>query len=72
MLVFIPQTKVNIHYFDSEEIEKNGADCLSNMSAVLVPGGFGIRGIEGKVEAVRYARENNLPYLGICLGCRSL
>jgi len=62
------QTKVNIHYFDSEEIEKNSADCLSNMSAVLVPGGFGIRGIEGKVEAVRYARENNLPYLGICLG----
>jgi len=62
------QTKVNIHYFDSEEIENNGADCLSNMSAVLVPGGFGIRGIEGKVEAVRYARENNLPYLGICLG----
>jgi CTP synthase len=62
------ETKVNIHYFDSEEIEKNGADCLSNMSAVLVPGGFGIRGIEGKIEAVRYARENNLPYLGICLG----
>jgi len=62
------QTKVNIHYFDSEEIEKNSADCLSKMSAVLVPGGFGIRGIEGKVEAVRYARENNLPYLGICLG----
>ena len=62
------QTKVNIYYFDSEDIEKNGADCLSNMSAVLVPGGFGIRGIEGKVEAVRYARENNLPYLGICLG----
>ena len=62
------ETKVNIHYFDSEEIEKNGADCLSNMSAVLVPGGFGIRGIEGKVEAVRYARENNVPYLGICLG----
>ncbi len=47
------ETKVNIHYFDSEEIEKNGADCLSNMSAVLVPGGFGTRGIEGKVEAVR-------------------
>ncbi len=62
------ETKVNIHYFDSEEIEKNGADCLGNMSAVLVPGGFGIRGIEGKVEAVRYARENNVPYLGICLG----
>jgi CTP synthase len=62
------ETKVNIHYFDSEEVEKNGADCLSNMSAVLVPGGFGTRGIEGKIEAVRYARENNLPYLGICLG----
>lgn len=62
------QTKVNIHYFDSEEIEKNGAECLSEMSAILVPGGFGLRGIEGKIEAVRYARENNVPYLGICLG----
>jgi CTP synthase len=62
------QTKVNIHYFDSEDIEKNGSDCLSEMSAILVPGGFGLRGIEGKIEAVRYARENNVPYLGICLG----
>jgi CTP synthase len=62
------QTKVNIHYFDSEEIEKNGSECLSEMSAILVPGGFGLRGIEGKIEAVRYARENNVPYLGICLG----
>jgi len=62
------QTKVNIHYFDSEEIEKNGAESLSNMSAVLVPGGFGIRGIEGKIKAVQFARENNIPYLGICLG----
>ncbi len=62
------QTKVNIHYFDSEEIEKNGASCLSKMSAILVPGGFGLRGIEGKIEAVRYARENNVPFLGICLG----
>jgi len=62
------QTKVNIHYFDSEEIEKNGTECLSEMSAILVPGGFGLRGIEGKIEAVRYARENNVPYLGICLG----
>ena len=62
------QTKVNIHYFDSEEIEKNGADSLSNMSAILVPGGFGIRGIEGKIKAVQFARENNIPFLGICLG----
>jgi CTP synthase len=62
------QTKVNIHYFDSEEVEKNGAECLSKMSAVLVPGGFGIRGIEGKIKAVQYARENSIPFLGICLG----
>jgi CTP synthase len=62
------QAKVNIHYFDSEEIEANGAACLSEMSAILVPGGFGTRGIEGKIEAVRYARENNVPFLGICLG----
>mgnify|MGYP000415355620 CR=1 FL=1 len=62
------QTKVNIHYFDSGEIEKNGADSLSKMSAVLVPGGFGIRGIEGKIKAVQFARENKIPFLGICLG----
>ena len=62
------QTKVNIHYFDSEEIEKNGASCLSEMSAILVPGGFGNRGVEGKIATVKYARENNVPYLGICLG----
>ncbi len=61
-------TKVNIHYFDSEEIEKNGTDCLSEMSAILVPGGFGNRGVEGKIATVKYARENNVPYLGICLG----
>ena len=62
------QTKVNIHYFDSEEIEKNGTDCLSDMSAILVPGGFGNRGVEGKIATVKYARENKVPYLGICLG----
>mgnify|MGYP001562157390 FL=1 len=62
------QTKVNIHYFDSEEVEKNGAESLSKMSAVIVPGGFGIRGIEGKIKAVQFARENNIPFLGICLG----
>lgn len=61
-------TKVNIHYFDSEEIEKNGTDCLSEMSAILVPGGFGNRGVEGKIATVQFARENKVPYLGICLG----
>ncbi len=60
--------KVNIHYFDSEEIEKTGTGCLSEMSAILVPGGFGNRGVEGKIATVTYARENNIPYLGICLG----
>jgi CTP synthase len=62
------QIKVNIHYFDSEDIEKNGAGDLSKMSAILVPGGFGLRGIEGKIKAVQFARENNIPFLGICLG----
>lgn len=64
------QTKiqVNIHYIDSEEIERKGLDCLKTMDAVLVPGGFGDRGIDGKIMAVRYARENNVPYFGICLG----
>ncbi len=61
-------TKVNIYYFDSEEIEKNGTECLNEMSAILVPGGFGNRGVEGKIATVKYARENNVPYLGICLG----
>jgi CTP synthase len=62
------KTKVNIHYFDSEEIEEKGVGCLSEMSAILVPGGFGNRGVEGKIAAVKYARENKVPYLGICLG----
>jgi len=60
--------KVNIHYMDSELIEKNGTDALDNMDAILVPGGFGERGIEGKIQTVKYARENKIPYLGICLG----
>lgn len=60
--------KVNIHYIDSEEIEKNGCDVLKTMNAILVPGGFGRRGTEGKIAAIRYARENRVPYLGICLG----
>jgi CTP synthase len=62
------ETKVNIHYFDSEDIEKNGTGCLSEMSAILVPGGFGNRGVEGKIATVKFARENKVPYLGICLG----
>jgi CTP synthase len=61
-------TKVNIQYVDSEDIEQNGTGCLENMDAILVPGGFGERGVEGKITAVQYARENNIPYLGICLG----
>ncbi len=60
--------KVNIHYMDSELVEKNGTDTLKDMDAILVPGGFGERGIEGKIQTVTYARENKIPYLGICLG----
>ncbi len=61
-------TKVNIHYIDSESIETNGVGILEELDAILVPGGFGDRGIEGKIAAARYARETNVPYLGICLG----
>jgi CTP synthase len=62
------RTRVNIHYFESQDIERTGPSSLQNMDAVLVPGGFGDRGIEGKIQAIRFARENNIPYLGICLG----
>jgi CTP synthase len=62
------ETRVHITYIDSEEIERNGSDCLAGVDAVLVPGGFGERGVEGKIAAVRYAREHAVPYLGICLG----
>ncbi|MEY6430882.1 CTP synthase [Thioalkalicoccus limnaeus] len=61
-------TKVRVRYLDAEEIEQQGTDCLHDVDAVLVPGGFGGRGIEGKILAVRFARENRIPYLGICLG----
>jgi len=57
-----------IHYIDSENIERDGPGCLDGMHAILVPGGFGKRGVEGKIAAIRYARENKVPYLGICLG----
>ena len=62
------QTDVQITYIDSESIEKNGTGCLKNFDAILVPGGFGSRGVEGKIATARFARENNVPYLGICLG----
>ena len=62
------RTKVNIHYIDSEEVEKDKGACLEGMDAILVPGGFGERGVEGKILAVKYAREKRIPYLGICLG----
>lgn len=61
-------TDVQITYIDSEEIEKEGAGSLKTFDAILVPGGFGSRGVEGKIAAARFARENNIPYLGICLG----
>ena len=62
------ESKVKIHYMDSEEIEQNGIDKLREMDAILIPGGFGVRGTEGKIAAIQFARENKIPYLGICLG----
>jgi CTP synthase len=62
------RTKVNIHYFDSEDIGEDPSLMLSHIDAILVPGGFGERGVEGKIRTVRYARESQIPYLGICLG----
>ncbi len=62
------RAKVKIRYIDSETIEQQGLSCLDGVDAILVPGGFGNRGVEGKIEAVRHARENKIPFLGICLG----
>ena len=59
---------VTIKYIDSQDIETKGVELLEGLDAILVPGGFGNRGIEGKIMAAKYARENNIPYLGICLG----
>lgn len=62
------ESKVRIHYMDSEDIERDGTAVLEPMDAILVPGGFGKRGTEGKMKAIQFARENKKPYLGICLG----
>jgi CTP synthase len=61
-------TKINFKYIDSEDVERKGTDLLAGVDAILVPGGFGSRGVEGKITTVKYARENRIPYLGICLG----
>jgi CTP synthase len=61
-------TKVNLDFIDSEDIEREGVSLLEGKHAILVPGGFGLRGVEGKIATVKYARENRIPYLGICLG----
>ncbi|MCD7873123.1 MAG: CTP synthase, partial [Clostridiales bacterium] len=68
------RSAVDIHWIDSETLEDNNADLnsvLGDMDGILVPGGFGSRGIEGKIKAARFARENNIPYLGICLGMQT-
>jgi len=62
------RTSIKLTYIDSEELETAGTECLHAMDAILVPGGFGNRGIDGKIIAIKYARENHIPYLGICLG----
>lgn len=62
------ETKVNIEYVDSEELQQNGIQILETVDAILVAGGFGERGVEGKIKAAEFARKNKIPYLGICLG----
>ncbi|NQZ22826.1 MAG: CTP synthase [Colwellia sp.] len=62
------QVKVKIQYIDSQDVEAKGTDVLKDLDAILVPGGFGERGVEGKILTAQYARENKVPYLGICLG----
>ena len=65
------RTRVNIRHLNAEDVEEKGVEILADADAILVPGGFGNRGLEGKLMAVRYARENKVPYLGICLGMQS-
>ncbi len=62
------KTRVRVRYIDSEDIERDGVESLTEVDAILVPGGFGERGVEGKIRAVQFAREQGVPYLGICLG----
>ncbi len=62
------RTKIKLHYIDSEKIEENGTEILKEIDAILVPGGFGDRGVEGKIITAQYASKNKIPYLGICLG----
>ena len=62
------RSKVNIRYIDSEDVERDGTAALDGIDAILVPGGFGKRGVEGKIKAIQLAREHDIPYLGICLG----
>jgi CTP synthase len=59
---------VRIKWVDSKDIERNGVSCLEDVDGIIVPGGFGEEGFQGKIESIRYARENNIPYLGLCLG----
>ena len=68
---FKNKKSVEIAYVESEDIQKNGTDCLSKMDAILIPGGFGDRGIEGMIQSIEYARKNSIPFLGICLGMQA-
>ncbi len=65
------QTQVDLVYIDADSIDQQGTDSLATLDALLVPGGFGERGVEGKIKAIRYAREHKLPFLGICLGMQT-
>ncbi len=65
------KTRVQIVYVDAELIETHGTKRLDEVDAILIPGGFGSRGVEGKIQAIKYARENNVPFLGICLGMQA-
>jgi len=66
------RTKVKVRYINAEDVEEKGLGLLDGVDAILVPGGFGKRGLEGKLMAVRHARENKIPYLGICLGMQTV
>ena len=68
---FKTQTRIQIEYVESEEIQKNGTGILKAMDAILIPGGCGDRGIEGMVDSIQFARENKVPFLGICLGLQA-